>query len=141
MAQITEHFSFEEMTHTDYEDLQLLNRLEARKDHRVMENLILLCEDLLEPIREHFKLPVQVNSGYRCFTVNEAAGGSKNSQHMNGAAADICIPGVDIAKVWEWIVNRSGLRWHQAIYYPKHSFIHVSLPTGHEDMQVIAKGK
>lgn len=141
MAQITKHFSFDEMTYTEYYELKELNRSEARKNSRIMENIILLCENILEPIREHHKSPVQINSAFRCREVNSAAGGTPGSQHMDGAAADLCIPEVDITKVWRWLVDRSGLRWHQVIYYPKHGFIHVSLPTGRDDMQVLINDK
>ena len=49
-----------------------------------------LCEEVLEPLREHFGEPVYVSSGYRCAELNKAVGGVRNSQHMRGEAADIC---------------------------------------------------
>ena len=33
--------------------------------------------------------PLKINSGYRCPKYNELVGGSKNSQHLESAAADI----------------------------------------------------
>jgi uncharacterized protein YcbK (DUF882 family) len=50
-------------------------------------------------IRQHFKSPVQINSACRCSATNESVGGSKNSQHLYGRAADIVVVGVESSKV------------------------------------------
>jgi hypothetical protein len=55
-----------------------------------LKNLTLLCEKLLQPLRD--SLPdgvMKVSSGYRCFRLNEAVGGVKNSQHLRGQATDV----------------------------------------------------
>lgn len=44
--------------------------------------------ELLDMIRQRFG-PIIVNSGFRCVTHNTAVGGSANSMHMKGKAADI----------------------------------------------------
>jgi zinc D-Ala-D-Ala carboxypeptidase len=56
--------------------------------------LRLLCANVLEPVRQHFRRPVIVNSGFRSPRVNRAIGGAATSQHVLGEAADIEIPGV-----------------------------------------------
>jgi uncharacterized protein YcbK (DUF882 family) len=38
----------------------------------------------LQKIRDHFKKPVVVSSGYRCETHNKKAGGVPASRHMQG---------------------------------------------------------
>ena len=48
----------------------------------------------LDILREFLGKPVVVNSGYRCISHNTKVGGSKNSQHMLGTAADIKVTGV-----------------------------------------------
>ena len=53
------------------------------------ENLRSLVEQVLDPLREAYGKPVYVNSGYRCPRLNRLVGGSPNSQHMRGEAADI----------------------------------------------------
>lgn len=53
----------------------------------------------LQQIRDHFGVPVNVNSGYRCKTHNAAVGGDPQSSHMKGMAADIWLPGVKPAEV------------------------------------------
>lgn len=54
-----------------------------------VDNLILLCKNILQPLREHYDKAIRINSGYRCLALNEAIGGSKSSQHVFGEAADI----------------------------------------------------
>lgn len=48
----------------------------------------------LEIIRAHFNAPIKINSSYRSPEHNKAVGGSKNSQHLLGKAADIIVKGV-----------------------------------------------
>ena len=55
----------------------------------VEENLRDLVEQVLDPLREAYGKPIRVTSGYRCPKLNTLVGGSPNSQHMRGEAADI----------------------------------------------------
>lgn len=71
-----------------------------------LENLKALCVNVLQPLRDHFNLPVAVISGYRRANVNRAVGGRFNSQHLVGEAADIEIFGVSNADVWRFIVAK-----------------------------------
>ena len=48
----------------------------------------------LDALREDLERPVVINSGYRCARHNRAVGGSPNSQHLLGKAADIRCTGV-----------------------------------------------
>lgn len=57
---------------------------------------------LLQQIRDHFKAPVTINSGYRTVTKNKAVGGATYSQHLYGTAADITVKGVDPQKVYAY---------------------------------------
>lgn len=50
--------------------------------------------DILEQIRWNFGVPVRITSGCRCKAHNEAVGGSKDSQHLLGRAADFTVDGV-----------------------------------------------
>jgi len=61
-----------------------------------IENLKELAENIFEPIREHFKHPIYISSGYRSQKLNAAIGGSMNSQHSRGMAIDIDMDGTDI---------------------------------------------
>lgn len=92
---LSPNFTFEELTRTDNRGLLLKNRELATTNAAVKASLTRVAVELLEPIRALFKVPVQVNSGYRCPDLNRAVGGSASSQHLLGEAADIVIKGYD----------------------------------------------
>ena len=48
-----------------------------------------VAENIFEPLRLHFGVPIGVSSGYRSKALNEAIGGSKRSQHSHGQALDL----------------------------------------------------
>lgn len=68
-------------------------------------NLVLLCQFILQPVRDHFEKPVKINSGYRsaelCLLINSTI----TSQHTKGQAADFEITGVPNKILADWIVN------------------------------------
>jgi hypothetical protein len=74
-------------------------------NEEVTENLRLLCEKVLQPVRDHFGKGVKVNSGYRSPESNAAVKGSRTSDHCLGRAADIEIPGVANADLAQWIMD------------------------------------
>jgi hypothetical protein len=57
-----------------------------------LENIKTLCEKVLEPIRAKFG-PINISSGYRSSDLNHFIGGSLNSDHCKGRAADIDMDG------------------------------------------------
>lgn len=79
---------------------------------------------ILEQIRVHFGKAVNVNSGYRTEAHNKAEGGSPNSQHKYGMAADVAIKSVapkDIAAYAEKLLpGRGGI----GIYK---NFVHIDV--------------
>lgn len=64
-------------------------------------NLCALVHQVLQPLRDAMGHQVKIGSGYRCPALNKAVGGVKNSQHMTGEAADLCIDG-DMTKGRKW---------------------------------------
>lgn len=67
--------------------------------------------ELLQKIRNHFKSPVTITSGYRNAAYNKKVGGAPNSQHCLGTAADIVISGVtplEIAQYAEYLLGTLG---------------------------------
>jgi hypothetical protein len=56
-----------------------------------LSNLAYLATTVLQPVRDTFKYPIRISSGYRSDELNAAVGGSKTSQHCLGQAADIQI--------------------------------------------------
>jgi hypothetical protein len=54
-----------------------------------LANLKAVAENIFEPLRTHFNVPIGVTSGYRSEALNKAVGGSKTSHHCHGMALDI----------------------------------------------------
>lgn len=80
----------------------------------IIDNLRLLCENVLQPLRDSLGRGVFVNSGYRSPRTNEAVNGSKTSQHLSGQAADIEVGHLTIEQLYQRIKN-SGLPFDQLI--------------------------
>jgi hypothetical protein len=72
-------------------------------DTEVLANLRAVCGKILQPVRDHFKQPVVINSGYRSFRLNKAIGGASSSQHLDGNAVDFEIPGLCNGDLAKWV--------------------------------------
>jgi len=70
---------------------------------KIVDNLTMLCVNILEPVRTRFKSSVFIISGYRCPELNKEVGGAKDSQHLTGMAADIRVGGIRNVDVWHYI--------------------------------------
>ena len=51
--------------------------------------------DYLDKVREAYGEPMRVSSGYRSPQLNSLVGGSPQSQHKQGLAADLVVPDLD----------------------------------------------
>ena len=75
-----------------------------------LENFKLLADKVFEPIREHFKTPIFISSGYRSKALNSFIKGSLSSQHCTGQAIDIDMDGsngeVTNRMVFDFIKNK-----------------------------------
>jgi zinc D-Ala-D-Ala carboxypeptidase len=95
-----------------------------------IDNLKSLCINVLQPIRSEFDKPVIISSGFRSSELCIAIGSKPTSQHAEGKAADLEIPGVDNMELAMWIKN--NLNFDQLIleFYkdgePNSGWIHVS---------------
>ena len=78
----------------------------------VRANLVALIETLLDPLREAWKSPIRVTSGYRCGVLNRAVGGSSTSAHLYGCAADIVPINGEIAEFKAFCRGYFGSRRH-----------------------------
>jgi hypothetical protein len=127
MTQLTANFSLHELSKSE---TALRMGLDNTPDDEATENLRLLCEKVLQPVRDHYGKGVKVNSAYRSPESNAAVGGSKTSDHCKGMAADIEIPGVANADLAQFIMD--NLSYTQLIleFYtpgiPDSGWVHVS---------------
>lgn len=93
---------------------------------QALQNLTLLANLLLEPIRSLLGDPITISSGYRSAAVNRAVGGSPSSAHLDGLAADFGCPGYGTPRqVCQAIVD-ARLRFDQLIF--EGSWVHIALP-------------
>ena len=70
-----------------------------------IQNLKILCEKILQPLRNYYGMPVSISSGYRSVKLCEAVGSSSKSQHTKGQAADFEIFGIANKDLADWIVQ------------------------------------
>lgn len=96
-----------------------------------IDSLRRLCRDVLEPLREALGKPIVVTSGFRSPSINAMVGGSKTSDHLDGRAADIIVPGFTPLAVAKKIVELN-LPFKQVIE-EFGQWTHVSIPQGGHD--------
>lgn len=102
LMNISEHFTLKEFINSSKADeLGIDNTPNAIQISAIQE----LCDNILEPIRFHFKRPIRILSGFRSVDLNKAVGGAATSQHTLGEAADIEINGIRNDAIWSFIVN------------------------------------
>lgn len=116
-----------------------------------IENFKVLAEKVFQPIREHFRCPIHISSGYRSKELNSIIGGSLTSQHCKGEAIDIDMDGtpngVTNADVYNFI--KDNLEYDQLIWEfgtdKNPDWVHVSYSEGKNRKQrlkaVRANGK
>jgi zinc D-Ala-D-Ala carboxypeptidase len=99
---LSKSFTLNELTKSQ-EALRLGINNTPNDEH--IENLKILCENILQPIRDFYGMPVSVSSGYRSAALCEAIGSSSKSQHTKGQAADFEIFGMANKDLADWIVQ------------------------------------
>ena len=97
--QLSKNFSLAEMVKSQTAERKGIPN-EPRNNH--VEAMKLLCENILQPIRDEFGSFV-VSSGYRSPELCIAIGSSIDSQHAKGEAADFEVAGLDNYKLAKWI--------------------------------------
>jgi len=124
---LSANFTLKELTKSD---TATRLGLDNTPNDEALENLKLLCEKVLQPVRDHFGKSVTVNSGYRSPESNAAVGGSKTSDHCKGQACDLEIDGIPNPELAQWIMD--NLDYTQLIleFYtqgqPNSGWVHVS---------------
>ena len=104
---LSDNFTLDELTKSQ-EAIRLDIPNEPGDEH--ITNLMLLCTHILQPVRNYFKMPVSISSGYRSAALCEAIGSSTTSQHTKGQAADFEIFGVHNKEVSDWNRKKYRLR-------------------------------
>jgi hypothetical protein len=137
--QISKHLSLAEVSRSETAKRKGINNTPSGEH---LENFKKLAENIFEPIREHFGVPIHISSGYRSKELNAAVGGSSSSQHCQGEAIDIDMDGTSItnAEIFNYI--KDNLNFDQMIWEfgtnANPDWVHVSYEsTGKERKQIL----
>jgi len=97
---LTENISLQELTKSES---AVRFGLSNEPTSDVILNLTKLATNILQPIRDHYNLPLIVTSGYRSPELCLKIGSSITSQHTKGQAADFELAGVANKDLSDWI--------------------------------------
>ena len=98
--QLSDHFSLRELTKSSTaERLGIANEPGPAE----VENMV--CETILQPVRENYGIPFVPNSGFRCLELNRSIKSSDTSQHVTGQAVDFEVPGIANKEVALWVME------------------------------------
>ena len=124
---LSNNFSLAELTKSQVAKRKGISNEPGKEE---IVNLSLLCQHILQPVRDNYRVPITPSSGYRSLALNDAIGSSSRSQHVKGQAVDFEVPLVDNKVVAHWIMD--NLIFDQLIleYYkeedPSSGWVHVS---------------
>ena len=93
---LSKNFSLKELTASQTAERKGINNNPNDDQITALQKL---CENILQPVRDHYASPVTVSSGFRSEEL------CVNSQHAKGQAADFEIFGVPNAELAKWIIE------------------------------------
>jgi len=137
---LSKNFTYEELTKSNTASRLKINN---SPDDEALAKLKKLANDVLQPIRDVYGKPIKVSSGYRCLKLNEKVGGTVNSQHVKGEAADITsiTDTVDENKVLFELIKKlikdGKIVVGQLIDEYNYNWVHVSLPNDKHKNQIL----
>jgi hypothetical protein len=115
-----------------------IKNIPSEKELKAMKTL---AEKVFEPLRKWYGFPIRINSFYRSPRLNQAIGGSLNSQHCKGEAMDISCKESNI--LFHWI--KANLDFDQLIWEFGNDinpqWVHVSYIEGRNRKQVLKAKK
>lgn len=139
MDPISKHIQYLEAIDSPTAEHKHIKNIPGQKELANMKEVANRC---FEPLREHFGIPLHINSFYRSEELNKAIGGASNSQHLYGEAIDIAkVPGTEItnAKIFAWLV--SNVDFDQCIWEngsdKEPDWVHISYSTIRNRKQIL----
>jgi len=90
MSKISEHLDLSEVIRSETAKRLGVSNMPTAEH---IENFKKLAENIFEPIRNNFRVPIHLSSAYRSEALNKAIKGSSSSQHCKGEAIDIDMDG------------------------------------------------
>ena len=111
---LSQNFTLKEMEFSNTANEKCINN---KASDEVINNLKLMCENLLEVLRKELKCSIKISSGYRCPELNKAVGGRENSKHTKGQAVDIYVDTMSPLELFQFIKrNKDKFDYDQLIY-------------------------
>ena len=110
---ISKHISYKEGVYSNTATRRGINN---DPNDEQLNNMELIAEKVLEPLREWVNGPIKINSFFRSPELNTAIGGSATSQHCKGQAMDIddTFGKATNAEMYHWI--KENLDFDQMIW-------------------------
>jgi hypothetical protein len=137
--QLSKNLSLSEVTRSETAKRRGISNMPT-PEH--IENFKKLAENVFQPIRDHFGVPIRISSGYRSKELNTAIGGSLSSQHCQGEAIDIDMDGTSITNAQIFHFIKDNLNFDQMIWEfgtdKNPDWVHVSYEsTGKQRKQIL----
>lgn len=138
MEQLTKNFSWEEFIYSYTAEMKgIKNTPPADKIDMVKRNAKLLCDNVLQPLRDLMG-PLTISSGYSCPELSKILGRKPTSQHCNGMAADIISNEYSALQLAKTI--KQNFHFDQLIFERRflksgkmNEWVHVSYKSEHEN--------
>lgn len=113
MERISKYISGKEGVHSD---TAKRNGIKNLPNLLQLKAMMLLAEKVFEPMRNHFRVAIAVNSFFRSIELNKIIGGSKTSQHCKGEAIDLDdkFGGIENQQIFNYI--KDNLDFDQLIW-------------------------
>jgi len=133
-TQISKNFTLEEFL---YSLTAKQKGIDNTPTPEIIENIKKLVFNTIQPARTLYDKPIRVSSGYRSPALNKAVGGSINSHHMEGKAADITTGSPAENKALFNVIIKSDILFDQLIDESYYSWLHISYNEGKNRKQIL----
>jgi len=118
---ITEHFTWSEF---EFSQAAIRKGIDNTIPQELRPNIFELCVKYLEPIRKEWGSGLRITSGYRCYRLNKATGGSKKSEHLKATAVDFIPAKGKLSDLFRLIISMN-LDFNQLIW--EGNWIHLGI--------------
>lgn len=136
--QLSKNLSLAEVVRSESAKRRGINNMPTAEH---LQNLKELALNVFQPIRDHFKVPIHISSGYRSRILNNAVNGAAKSQHCLGQAIDIDVDGTSITNKQIFDYIKENLDFDQLIWEFGNDlnpdWVHVSFKKGSNKKQVL----
>jgi len=114
--------------------------IENKPNIQELERMEYVAKNLFDKIREHFGVPIKINSFFRCKKLNDAVGSNDRSFHRLGSAIDIkAISGTGITNEMIFNYVKDNCDFTELINEYNFTWTHIALVKGREKEKAVKK--